>query len=225
MTGGDGAPPAGAGDDTHPPAAEDATAWFEKLYVAAESGAADVPWDRPQATPLLVDWADAAGVDGRGRSALVVGCGLGRDAEFVAGRGFTTTAFDIAPTAVRLARARHPGSPVTYVVADLLDPPPSWRHGFDLVVESNTVQALPRRLRDRAIAAVGALVAPHGTLLVLGAVGSPGDHGGPPWPLTRDEVLAFAGGGPPLVSLEQVPAGGDPGVLRWRAVFRAAGAG
>ncbi len=204
-------------------AAGDATGWFEKLYAEAETGAAAVPWDRPQATPLLVDWAIAGGLDGVCRSALVVGCGLGRDAEFVAGLGFATTAFDISETAVRVARDRHPGSAVTYVVADLLDPPPSWLRGFDLVVESNTVQALPRDLRDRAIAAVGALVAPGGTLLVLGAVGSPGDGDGPPWPLTREEVEAFAAGGPPLASLEQVPAVDDPAVLRWRAVFRATG--
>ncbi len=201
-------------------AAGDATGWFERLYTEAESGTAAVPWDRPQATPLLMDWAQRAAVDGRGRSALVVGCGLGRDAEFVAGLGFATTAFDVSETAVRVARDRHPGSAVTYVVADLLEPPASWRHGFDLVVESNTVQALPRTLRERAIAAVGALVAPGGTLLVLGAVGTPGDDDGPPWPLTRDEIEAFAAGGMTLASLEQIPAADDRLALRWRAVFR-----
>ena len=205
-------------------AAGDATGWFETLYAAAETGAATVPWDRPQATPLLVDWAAGAGLDGAGRSALVVGCGLGRDAEFVAGLGFATTAFDISATAVRVARDRHAGSPVSYVVADLLDPPPSWRRRIDLVVESNTVQALPRDLRDRATAAVAALVAPGGTLLVLGAVGSPGAaDDGPPWPLTRAEVEAFAAGGPPPVSLEQIPSADDPASLRWRAVFRFTG--
>lgn len=201
-------------------AAGDATGWFEKLYTEAESGAAAVPWDRPQATPLLVDWAERDRVGGGGRSALVVGCGLGRDAEFVAGLGFATTAFDISETAVRVARDRHPGSAVTYVVADLLDPPTAWRQGFDLVVESNTVQALPRTLRERAIEAVGALVAPGGTLLVLGAVGTPGDDDGPPWPLTRAEIGAFAAGGLARVSLEQIPAADDPSALRWRAVFR-----
>jgi SAM-dependent methyltransferase len=205
-------------------AAGDATGWFERLYAEAEAGAAVVPWDRPQATPLLADWAARTGPDGRGRSAVVIGCGLGRDAEFVAGLGFATTAFDISATAVRVARERHPGSPVAYVVADLLDPPASWRHGFDLVVESNTVQALPRRLRDRATAAVAALVAPGGTLLVLGAVpAAVAADDGPPWPLTRAEIDAFAGGGLAAASVEQVPTQDDPSSLRWRAVFRAAG--
>jgi SAM-dependent methyltransferase len=206
-------------------AAGDPTGWFETLYAEAQAGAAQVPWDRPRATPLLVDWARRAAPDGSGRSALVVGCGLGRDAEFVAGLGFATTAFDISATAVRVARERHPDSPVTYVVADLLDPPASWRRRFDLVVESNNVQALPRELRDRATAAVAALVAPGGTLVVLGAVAGAGDaDDGPPWPLDRAEVEAFAGDRLSVVSVEQIPAPDDPAALRWRAVFRAAAA-
>jgi 2-polyprenyl-3-methyl-5-hydroxy-6-metoxy-1,4-benzoquinol methylase len=88
--------------------------------------------------------------DGRaGRSAVVVGCGFGRGAEHLAGLGFRTVAFDISPTAVRAARARHPDSPVRYQTADLLDPPTGWRPGFDLVLESMTVQALPVELRER----------------------------------------------------------------------------
>ena len=201
-------------------AAGDATGWFEQLYAQAETGGAQVPWDRPQATPPLVQWAARERPQGSGRSAVVVGCGLGRDAEFVAGLGFATTAFDISETAVRVARERHPGSPVTYVVADLFAPPASWAPGFDLVVESNTVQALPRDLRDRATASVRALVAAGGTLLVLGAVATPGDDDGPPWPLTRAEVEACAGDGLRLVSVEQLPSVDDPRALRWRAVFR-----
>lgn len=201
-------------------AAGDATGWFEQLYARAEAGDAEVPWDRPRATPPLVEWAARDSPDGRGRSALVVGCGLGRDAEFVAGLGFATTAFDISATAVRVARARHPGSPVTYVVADLFDPPASWRPGFDLVVESNTVQALPRELRARATAAVRSLVAPGGALLVLGAVADSAGEDGPPWPLTRAEVDAFAGDGLTAVAVERVLSGDDPAAPRWRAVFR-----
>jgi SAM-dependent methyltransferase len=148
-----------------------------------------------------------------------VGAGLGRDAEFVAGLGYATTAFDISETAVRLARARYPQSEVTYVVADLFQVPASWRHGFDLVVESNTVQALPRDLRDRATAAVAGLVAPGGTLLVLAAAAKSPDGDGPPWPLTRAELDGFAAGGLTETSVEEVPHPDDRLRRRWRAVF------
>jgi SAM-dependent methyltransferase len=201
-------------------AAGDPTGWFEQLYTEASAGTAEVPWDRPGPTPLLVSWASAAAVRGDGRRAVVVGCGPGRDAEFAAGLGFATTGFDISATAVRVARARHPGSPVDYRVADLLALPPSWSAAFDLVVESNNVQALPRSLRARATDAVSSLVAPGGTLLVIAAAATTWGDEGPPWPLTRDEVAAFATGGLTEESVEQITDADDPLVVRWRAVFR-----
>lgn len=194
------------------------TAWFEQLYAQAGAGTARVPWDRELATPLLREWS--AGVDGRGRRAVVVGCGYGRDSEHVAALGFATTAFDVSPTAVATARARRPGSPVRYEVADLLDLPGRWARGFDLVVESNTVQALPPQLHAPAAAAVAALVAPGGTLLVLAARGD-GAADGPPWPLTRAGLAGFAVDGVEAASLEELAV---DGVRRWRGVFTRAGA-
>ena len=204
-------------------AAGDPTGWFEQLYAEAGAGTAEVPWDVPRPSRLLAEWARAGAVAGAGRRALVVGCGLGRDAEFLAGLGFATSAFDISPTAVRTARERHPDSPVEYVVADLLDPPPQWRAAFDLVLESNNVQALPKPVRDRAIARVGPLVAPGGTLLVLAVAATGGDGGGPPWPLTRAEIDAFAAPGLTPVRVEELTDAGDPLVRRWLAEFRAGG--
>jgi SAM-dependent methyltransferase len=200
-------------------AAGDATGWFERLYVEAQAGTAEVPWDRPAPTALVTQWADREKPEADGRRALVVGCGLGRDAEFVAGLGFATTAFDISDTAVRVARERHPGSPVDYVVADLFEPPPSWVRGFDLVVESNNVQALPRSLRERAIARVRELVSPGGTLLIVAAAALAGADEGPPWPLTRADIDAFARDGLTATSVEEIPDAADPTVVRWRAEF------
>ncbi|MGX6606471.1 class I SAM-dependent methyltransferase [Micromonosporaceae bacterium Da 78-11] len=197
-------------------AAGDATGWFERLYAQAEHGTAHVPWDRPTPGVNLV----GVGLPpGAGRPALVVGCGLGRDAEYLAGLGYATTAFDIAATAVRVARERHPATAVDYRVADLLDPPPSWLGAFSLVLESNNVQALPGELRATAIASVGGFVAPGGTLVVLGAAAVADATDGPPWPLTRAEVDAFATGELQVVSVEEIPAPDDPLVARWRAVF------
>lgn len=190
-------------------AAGDATGWFEKLYAEAGDGRAEVPWDRPDPSASL---RSAQLPAGEGRAALVVGCGPGRDAEFLAGLGYATTAFDISATAIRLARQRHPGTRVDYHVADLLDPPQSWRRRFALVVESNNVQALPRELRARAIRSVREFVAPGGTMLILGAASTTGDDDGPPWPLTRAEVESFAGDGVRGVRVEELPG-------RWRAWF------
>jgi SAM-dependent methyltransferase len=189
--------------------AGDVTGWFEKLYAEADDGRAQVPWDRPDPTASLQS-ADLP--TGAGRAALVVGCGPGRDAEFLAGLGYATTAFDISETAIRLARERHPDTRVDYHVADLFDPPPDWRRRFDLVVESNNVQALPRKVRAQAIAAVRDFVVPGGTLLILAFASATGDDDGPPWPLTRAEVDSYAGDGVRGVRLEEIEG-------RWRAWF------
>ena len=204
-------------------AAGDPTGWFEQLYAEAGAGTAEVPWDVPRPSRLLAGWAREGAVAGAGRRALVIGCGLGRDAEFLAGLGFTVTAFDISPTAIRTARERHPDSVVEYGVADLLDPPPQWRGGFDLVLESNTVQALPEPERGRAIALIGPMVAPGGTLLVLAAAARAEPSDGPPWPLSRAEVDAFAAPDLVPVRVEEIGDDGDVLTRRWRAEFRAAG--
>jgi methylase of polypeptide subunit release factors len=128
----------------------DRTGWFERLYLAAEAGTATVPWDRGEPHRMLVEWAQRKGLDGAGRRGLVIGSGLGDDAELLAGAGYHTVAFDISPTAVRSARRRYPDSAVEFVVADLLDPPAEWTRAFDLVVESLTVQALPGDVRAEA---------------------------------------------------------------------------
>ena len=198
----------------------DATGWFDKLYSDAELGRASVPWDRGEANPILAEWFALDGRRGNGSAtAMVIGSGLGDDAELVAARGFRTTAFDISPTAVRGAQERHRGSPVDYRVADLLDPPPEWSGGFDLVVESMTVQALPRSLREPATAAVQGFVASGGTLVVIAFAHTSEDEDepGPPWPLTRDEVEAFASERlrPAAIDLVQR----EDGTEFWRAQF------
>ncbi|MGW4955753.1 class I SAM-dependent methyltransferase [Nonomuraea sp. NPDC004186] len=190
----------------------DPTGWFERLYAESASGDAIVPWDSRSPHFLLTEWAHP----GHGRT-LVVGAGLGDDAEHLAGLGYETVAFDVSESAVRLAQERFPGSEVRYQVADLLAPPPEWRHAFDLVVEIMTVQALPEPLHGRAIAAIAEFVRPGGTLLVIA---SGREEGGPvfapPWPLTPSEIGAFATGGLESGKVEDLR---DGERHRWRAAF------
>ncbi len=192
-------------------AADDPTGWFERLYAAAAEGAAVVPWDRGAPHPLLVDWAEGRELGG---NALVAGFGPGFDAEFLAARGMATTAFDISPSAVAAVEARFPGSAVDYRTADLLDPPPQWRYAFDLVVEVMTVQSLPPPFHPPATASVAGFVAPGGTLLVIAVVADSAPEDGPPWPLTRAEIQAFAQDGLNPVAVERLEQ------RWWRAEFR-----
>ena len=198
---------------------DDATEFFESLYRAAERGERVVPWDRAAPHALLVEWAAARELRGEGRRAIVVGCGLGDDAELIAGLGFATVAFDVAPTAVAAAQRRFPGSVVEYVAADLLDLPPAWERAFDLVFDSRTFQSLPDPPRAAAIAQAARLVAPGGTLLVLANARDEADGPveGPPWPLTRAEIDAFAAGPLDAVRVEDLLDRSGP---YWRAEFR-----
>lgn len=196
-------------------AQDDPTGWFERLYAEAATGAAIVPWDRDQPNPMVVEWAEQRASNGAGRRALVIGCGYGQDAEYIARLGFTTTAFDISSTAIAEVRQRFPESAVEYVVADLLDPPAAWRDAFDLVVESITVQSMPLSVRDTAIAHIRRAVAPDGQLIVIAGIRAEGQQvSGPPWPLTRSEINSF-GDGLQVVKIEQ-----NPQTQRWRAEFR-----
>lgn len=187
----------------------DATGWFERLYVAAERGEAVVPWADLEPNPMLTGQVRP----GQGR-ALVVGCGLGDDAEYVASLGYQVTAFDVAESAVAKANARFPYSGVDYRVADLLAPPDAWRGAFDLVVEIYTVQVLQGEERALAIGNIAGFVAPAGTLTVIArARDDSDDPGRMPWPLTRTEIESFGSGG----HIEDLH--DDEGVRRWRARF------
>ena len=66
------------------------------------------------------------------------------------------------------------------------------------------------------------MVAPGGTLLVVATARDEADGpvDGPPWPLTRGEVEAFASDGLEAVGIEDVRWPGVP--VRWRAEFRRA---
>ena len=202
-------------------AAGDPTGWFERVYAAAEAGETAVPWDRGMPNGYLTRWAAGRALDGAGRRALVVGCGLGEDAEYIASLGFQTLAFDISPTAIVAAQRRFPGSAVRYQTADLLDPPAGWHQAFDLVVESMTLQALPDPPRRDAIARLSGLVAPRGTLIALARAREPGQTvQGPPWALSRAEIDALTGDGLAPVNIEDITDPGMPWPRRWRAEFR-----
>jgi SAM-dependent methyltransferase len=186
---------------------------FEAIYAGAEAGAARPPWDYGAPRPQLVEWAEAQDLAGGGREALVVGCGYGADAEFLALLGFRTTGFDFAPTAIAGARRAHPDTEVTYLVADVLDLPGEWQGRFDLVVESLTVQSMPPEQHTVAARNIAGLLAPQGTLLVLAtAREEDSEVTGPPWPLTRAEVQVFADGDLVLRRLERIENG-----AWWRA--------
>lgn len=170
----------------------DPSGWFDVLYADAAGDAQQVPWARLVPHPSVQDWLAKHNPSGEGKSALVIGCGLGDDGEALARQGFQVTAFDISPTAIAWCKQRFPKSEVTYQVADLLQLDPSWQRTFDLVVEVRNIQALPLKVRSQVIGAIAPLVAPAGTLLIVTRVrDTEAEPDGPPWALSEGELAQF----------------------------------
>ena len=198
----------------------DPTGWFEALYAESRGDARAISWADQVANPHLLAWLEARAVRGEGRRALVVGCGLGDDAEALSARGFAVTAFDISPTAIAWARRRFPNSAVRYVVADLFHAPEGWARAFDWVVEVYTLQVLPPELRPAAMRAMAAFVAEGGQLLVIARGREEQEpRGEMPWPLTRRELDEFVRVGLAEISFEEFMDQETPPVRRFRALY------
>jgi SAM-dependent methyltransferase len=198
----------------------DAVGWFDALYRQAAGQPNAIPWADLQPNVSLVRWLNAHRVAGDRRNALVVGCGLGDDAEELVRRGFAVTAFDVSPTAIEWCGRRFPASMAKYVAADVLSPPAQWRHAFDFVVEIYTLQVLPAELRSQASQKIAECVAPGGKLFIMARgrhVG--GDPGAMPWPLLKSEIEQFAEFDLVLESWEDFLDEEDPPVRRFLATF------
>jgi SAM-dependent methyltransferase len=126
--------------------------------------------------------------------ALDLACGEGRNAVWLAERGWRVTAVDFSPVALakarRLAAAR--GAAVEWVEADLLRHRPEPGE-FDLVAV--LYLQLPSALRRFVLARAAAALAPGGTLLVVGhdLANLDDGHGGPREPavlMTPEDVAA-----------------------------------
>ncbi|MFO0664720.1 MAG: class I SAM-dependent methyltransferase [Polyangiaceae bacterium] len=197
------------------------TAWFERLYQEAAGDPTKVPWADLRPNHRLIEWCMHNQVKGEGRSACVVGVGLGDDAEALCAVGFNVTAFDVSETAIAWAKKRHPSSVVRYEVLDLFDAPRHYAQGFDFVFEAYTIQSMPLSLRVRALEALAAIVGPKGSLLLV-ARGRNDDAPpeGPPWPLSQKDLAVLEQTTLKRTYHEPYREPGDEGVERFAAEYR-----
>lgn len=147
-------------------------AYWEGHWAAGGAGEHDAGQDLPEIPYLPAE--TAALPPG---TALDAGCGVGSEALWLASRGWQVTGADLSATALAQAASRaHAaglGDRVEWVEADLTrwEPGRSW----DLVT---THYAHPDSGQLAFYARLAALVAPSGTLLIVGhREGAPGGHG------------------------------------------------
>ncbi|MBK8021574.1 MAG: methyltransferase domain-containing protein [Chloroflexi bacterium] len=196
----------------------DFTGWFEAIYQNADGNPLAVPWARMSPHPDLMAWLSRQQAVA-GKTALVVGCGLGDDAEALSAHGYDVTAFDISAEAIRWCVQRFQDSRATYAAHDLFAMPAELRRRFDFVLESNTLQSLPWQLNASAVEHIAGTVAAQGMLMVLCLGRDPHEaRRGIPWPQSRDELDQFVQHGLQERSFEDLR---DDGFRRFRAIYRA----
>jgi SAM-dependent methyltransferase len=166
--------------------------YFSTLYQQAQGDASAIPWADQHVNTHFKDWAERQQLQGNNRRALVVGCGLGDDAEALASLGFQVTAFDIAPEAIEWSKRRFPETQVHYEAANLFALPQAWQQTFDFILEIYTIQTLPYELRSRAMECISLCLAPGGDLLVIcRGTESEERDGKIPSPLSRQSLSVF----------------------------------
>lgn len=199
----------------------DPTGWFDSIYTSARGDHRAVFWADLEPGPYLLKWLEGHSFEDAGRTAVVVGCGVGDDAEALSEAGYHVTAFDISPEAIRLCRNRFPDSTVNYLVANLFNYPPRWAGRFALVYECNTIQVLPGTYRVRARDAMISLLAPRGFLLVSCRSRLQGEQEDDiPLPLDRAEMDGFVQSGLREESFEAYDDTQSPPVPHFFAVYR-----
>jgi methyl halide transferase len=144
----------------------------------------DMPWEKGEASPGLVDFLKDHPALPRG-TVCVPGCGTGHDVRAWAKAGFDAFGFDIAPTGIRLAAERTAAAGINakFQLADFLhDPPPCQ---FDWVFEHTLFCAIDPGDRDDYVRAVLRWLKPNGQYLAVNYLIP--DKDGPPFGTTRGE--------------------------------------
>ncbi|MGB1295170.1 MAG: class I SAM-dependent methyltransferase [Flavobacteriales bacterium] len=167
--------------------------WFETLYSNSNESGEGVPWANMSPHPIFKDWLAQNKNCGEGKTALVIGCGMGDDAIALEQNGFSVTAFDVSESAIELCKKRFPQSEVNFVQADLIEGIPEWQGQFDFVLEIYTIQALPPKYESILIGHICDFVAEKGEILMISEIQNNKRtfEVGPPWLLNISYVDAF----------------------------------
>jgi SAM-dependent methyltransferase len=146
----------------------------------------DMPWEKGDPSPGLVDFLSSHGELPRG-TALVPGCGTGHDVRAWARAGFAATGLDLAPSAIRLAQERTAAARLSaqFILGSFLDEPP--KQQFDWIFEHTLYCAIDPTCRDDYVRAVLRWLKPNGQFLAVHYMIR--DSDGPPFGCTQPELM------------------------------------
>jgi SAM-dependent methyltransferase len=172
--------------------------YWEARYLAE-----DMPWEKGEPSPGLVDFLAAHPLlNGAGTSEIqagstgalplppsvcVPGCGTGHDVREWARAGFHVQGWDLAPSAIRLsaARTQAAGLLAEFHRGDFLRDEPPFR--FDWVFEHTLFCAIDPGERELYVSAVRRWLKPGGQYLAVNYLIP--DREGPPFGTTREELI------------------------------------
>lgn len=148
------------------------------------------PWDQDDVPGPLTALADElSGTPGR---ALDLGCGTGRDAVYLAGRGWTVTGVDGVPKAIDRARrrAQNAGAEVTWVLGDVTALESlGIGDGYQLVLDRGCFHGLSDEGRRRCAEGITAVTAPGARMLMYAF--QPRSRGMGPEGISREELEGY----------------------------------
>jgi SAM-dependent methyltransferase len=151
----------------------------------------DMPWEKGEASPGLVDFLAAHPELAReGVTVAVPGCGTGHDARVWAGAGFRTFGFDLAPSAVALSEQKSAalglGKPrIQFRQMDFLAEDAGQQ--FDWLFEHTLFCAIDPARRAAYVEAVKRSLKPGGQFLAVHYMIN--DESGPPFGVSQQELM------------------------------------
>lgn len=166
------------------------------------------PWDRDAVPRRLIEVADERPAPGR---ALDLGCGTGRDAVYLAERGWTVTGIDGVQQAIEAARERARSATVDahWILGDVAELETlGLRDQFDLVLDRGCFHSLSTGQRERYAHGVNAVTAAGARLLMFAF--QPRRIGLGPRGITAEELRDRFGAAWDLTSVTADTDGGRP---------------
>ncbi|MDP6637567.1 MAG: class I SAM-dependent methyltransferase [Phycisphaerae bacterium] len=111
---------------------------------------------------------------------VILGCGTGTNAEYLAGKGFEVTAIDISPTCLVMAKRKSDvsGSGVKWMLADVLSPPEM--KPFDFIFDRGCYHNIRKHNAAGFVKASNKLSKPGTKFILLAGSAAEKKHWGPP---------------------------------------------
>ncbi len=176
---------------------------WEEAYQRRET-----PWEKGKPHPGLEDFlAENGPLAGE---IFVPGCGSGHDVRALVTPDNHVVGVDLAPFAIKKARARPSIAGEEYLLADLFALPAEMDGRFDWVFEHTCFCAIAPALRKDYVTTIVRLLKPQGRLLAIFFLNPDHDEDGPPYRVSTAELKDFFGADFNL-EREWVPARTHPG--------------